>query len=260
MVSSLGRRFARAGLLRRTGGVGAGSSAPDPDVPLVIFGADLIHEYDAEQDITIATGVSQWGDQIGTDHLVQATAGRQPTYTANGATSYLEFDGSDDRIAVQSIADFGGDVTLLVVGQYLTAAAADTIFSGSAALGAIVHVSGAPVGGFTAAVRDATGTDAITSATAGDTALHAFVLRNETGVVRKFHVDGGAGASGARTDATLALTNIVAGAGGVNGGSSHANCRLYYGAIVNPSPSVADLNLWGAWAAWRFGITWATLS
>lgn len=45
----------------------------------------IAHWYRADQGITIATGVSQWNDLIGTSHLLQATGANQPAYNATDA-------------------------------------------------------------------------------------------------------------------------------------------------------------------------------
>lgn len=47
--------------------------------------ANVAHWYRADQGITIATGVSQWNDLIGTAHLIQSTGANQPAYNATDA-------------------------------------------------------------------------------------------------------------------------------------------------------------------------------
>ena len=51
----------------------------------------------ADQGITIATGVSQWNDLIGTAHLIQSTGANQPAYNATDA-------GYNGQATVQSTA------------------------------------------------------------------------------------------------------------------------------------------------------------
>lgn len=59
--------------------------------------AGIAHWYRADQGITIATGVSQWNDLIGTAHLIQSTGANQPAYNATDA-------GYNGQATVQSTA------------------------------------------------------------------------------------------------------------------------------------------------------------
>lgn len=56
------------------------------DTPLTIFGASVLGWYRGDT-VTIGTGVSSWTDKTGNgNHLIQATTGAQPAYTASDAT------------------------------------------------------------------------------------------------------------------------------------------------------------------------------
>ena len=59
--------------------------------------ASIAHWYRRIQGITIATGVSQWNDLIGTAHLIQSTGANQPAYNATDA-------GYNGQATVQSTA------------------------------------------------------------------------------------------------------------------------------------------------------------
>lgn len=61
--------------------MGARAVGPSPATIL----ANVAHWYRADLGITLATGVSQWNDLIGSAHLVQATGGNQPSYNATDA-------------------------------------------------------------------------------------------------------------------------------------------------------------------------------
>jgi hypothetical protein len=58
--------------------------------------------YDASDPstITIATGVSQWDDKGGSNHLTQGTGDNQPTYSGSGQTAKLAFDGINDSLSL----------------------------------------------------------------------------------------------------------------------------------------------------------------
>jgi len=62
---------------------------------------DPVAHYLATTGVTVATGVSQWDDQSGNgNHLVQATAAKQPLYTTDGlARPIITFDGVDDSLS-----------------------------------------------------------------------------------------------------------------------------------------------------------------
>lgn len=69
---------------RRGGGFSRRGSPGGSFDPSKLSG--IAHWYRADaSDITIATGVSQWRDRIGTAHLVQATGANQPAYNASDA-------------------------------------------------------------------------------------------------------------------------------------------------------------------------------
>ena len=234
---------------------GAAALLSPPHVSLVPLG---IHAYDA----SVSCAAAQWNDILGSDHLVQGTGANQPAITSAGLLSYAQFDGSTDRQADTTVANFGGlGFLLIVVAEYVTAAASKTIFSGSTSGGAQVAITGAPVGGFTARFTDATGADDMVSPVAGNTARHIFIIRNEVGVSRKFYVDGGAGVAGVRTSALVSTTRLVAGAGGAAGATENANCRIYYSWLANAASTIANINaLVGPWAVQRFGVSWSNIS
>jgi len=225
----------------------AGASLP---TPAEVFGAALLHEYDAYYSTIVqATGVSSISDLQGSDNLTQGTGTKQPAYTSAGELSYVTSDGTDDWLSDNSMTDWGGDVTLLIVAKHVTLIGGGFLAAGlSARVSVLMDATS-----FQGRIIDATGTDTI-SGPARDTSLHAFVLRNATGVARKFYVDGGAGTAGARTSASLGSTLLTAHSNQFN----HSNSQIYWLGIVNPSPSLAQLNQWGAWAAGRFGLSWTT--
>lgn len=79
MLRGIGRCRARS--------VAAGVSAPT---------TNLVHHYKLNTGLTQAGGfASQWADQVGTGHLVQATGSKQP---AVGGSGTLTFDGSSDSM------------------------------------------------------------------------------------------------------------------------------------------------------------------
>jgi hypothetical protein len=248
----MSRRFAGAGLSRRPARSFGGASAAAAATPFSIFGAGLVHEWDASlSTITIATGVSSISDLRGGKNLTQATGANQPAYTAAGLQSYMLGDGAD---YLQNVAmSLSGDLTMLVVGRMVAQSATHNMMQLGTAIGVIQAVSGV---GFRGAIDDATGLDTIVGPAVDTTTTHAFVMRNATAVARKFYVDGGAGTAGVRTQAMDAVTTATLFASGA--GTNGANARIYWAGIVTPSPSLANLNLWGAWAASRFGNAWTT--
>ncbi len=88
------------------------------NVPLQIAGGPAAY-YDASVPTTISidTGVDQWTDLSGNgNHVVQATTGLQPSYTAGG----VEFDGVDDVLIAPAATSMenlwsGGGYCLFVV-------------------------------------------------------------------------------------------------------------------------------------------------
>lgn len=71
-------RGRRGGGFSRRGGGDSGFSSP-AGLP------GILHWYRADSGITIATGVSQWNDIIGSAHLLQGTLALQPSYNATDA-------------------------------------------------------------------------------------------------------------------------------------------------------------------------------
>jgi hypothetical protein len=243
----MSRRFAGAGLSRRPARGGGGASAAT--TPFSIFGANLVHEWDAAlSTITIATGVSSISDLRGGKNLAQGTGALQPSLVSAGLQSYLL--GSGTQWLRNITMSLSGDVTLLVVGRFVA-------FSGNnnlATIGTLAEIIRAPTS-VIGIVTDSSGSDSITGP-ARDTAIHSFAVRNATAVARKLYVDGGSGASGARTLGMNASTEVVAHARQT--GADPSNSEIYWMGIVATSPSLANLNLWGAWANARFGTTWST--
>lgn len=252
MVSGLGRRHARAGWLHRHTGVVIAATGP---TPYEIFGADLVHEWDLSlSTVTIATGVSSLSDLRGGKNLTQATAANQPAYTGAGLQSYATGDGINDYLAHASMTLLYGDFTFLAVAKANSTAAAQAIL-GCWSSGHIARAPATPAGNFAFTLQDDSGLDTMTLG-AADTNVHAWVARNAVGVSRKFYIDGGAGVAGVRTDALRAGADLGLFARG--NGSIPASARLYWVGIVRPSPSLANLNLWGTWADSRFGLSWST--
>ncbi len=99
----------------------------------------IVAWYDAAQGITIATGVSQWSDISGNgNHLVQGTAGAQPTFFASGTPSgkpIVRFDGVNDDL--QKAFTLAQPVTVFDVFRSVVVGAAsvhDAIYSGGTGL------------------------------------------------------------------------------------------------------------------------------
>ena len=75
---------------------------------------DLVGAYFSDTGVTVATGVSSWGDQSGNGrHLVQATGTKQPAWAASGgpnSTPSLEFDGGAGDDDALSYAAYTGNI------------------------------------------------------------------------------------------------------------------------------------------------------
>lgn len=103
--------------LRRIGSdvVGVG---PDP-IPTT----DLEIDLNADEGVTIATGVSAWASQVGSLVASQATGSKQPTVVDWGYNGHsaIHFDGSDDilRIPYAAALDAWTTITVYVVSRYV---------------------------------------------------------------------------------------------------------------------------------------------
>lgn len=110
-----------------------------------IITANRVEDWDATSGITIATGVSHWVGTLAGYDLVQATTANQPSFTGAGATSQLNFDGSNDFIKVNSFP-LTQPYTVYMVMGYVTWTSLDYIVSGSISddRGAILQYSSTP--------------------------------------------------------------------------------------------------------------------
>lgn len=99
--------------------------------------------YRADLGVTLATGVSQWNDQIGSAHLVQATGADQPTYNASDA-SYNNRPTIQSTATTQNLVAAGVTTTqpftLWIVGQ--SNSSAQVLLSFAAGAPYIVNSSG----------------------------------------------------------------------------------------------------------------------
>ncbi len=85
----------------------------------IVTSVATTHWYRADLGITLnGSNVSAWADQIGTGHLVQGTAARQPAYNTVDATfgglATLASDGVDDALVAASI-DITGPLFIATV-------------------------------------------------------------------------------------------------------------------------------------------------
>ena len=86
-------------------GGGAAGRADVGDAPQT----NLIYHWRADTEVTEATGVSNWGNQVDTNDLVQGTGANQPSYDATETVGSLAdagaitFDGSNDSLIGASI-------------------------------------------------------------------------------------------------------------------------------------------------------------
>lgn len=108
---SLARRMGPAGMRR------AGNAAAI--LPWKGFESGLVLALDAYLGITLGTGVSQWSDQSGSgNHFLQATAGKQPSYSTFNTRPVVRFDGTDDVLQKTGFSGLAADAdstTFIVV-------------------------------------------------------------------------------------------------------------------------------------------------
>lgn len=74
---------------------------PAEEIPNPLTLPNIVALYDAEEDVSIGVGVSQWDDQTGNgNHVVQGTAGNQPTVSTDAinGNDAISFDGVDDYL------------------------------------------------------------------------------------------------------------------------------------------------------------------
>lgn len=144
-----------------------------PDYSPIQGSADLIQWLDASKGITIATGISAWADQSGYNNdVVQATAGRQPAFTASainglpGSTG----DGTDDYLNIAAFTNgtIAQPVTRYVSGKIDTwVSSAHVVSSGAGAARCDLNLAAAPTlrvdgydgANFTQTISGTTGTD-----------------------------------------------------------------------------------------------------
>ena len=236
-------------------------------IPLTqLLAGYVIAAYDAAEtaDVIITgSGVSQHTDPIGARNLLQGTDNLRPIYTAAGSQSYYTGTASAPFRALKSDAGTslsGGDLCFISVVKFNTLTTNRIWFSSGD--GANVrtafrtHTSGT---NFAAYVSDSVGFDLSMIGPTWDANRHVHIMRNQVGVVRKYHVDGGAGYAGARTTA-MATSQTLIGLLASDASSNAAHADAFYHAICKPCPPAAVLNTFGAAAAVRFGLTWNDVS
>jgi hypothetical protein len=259
----VGRRFSGAGLGRRPGrssGRAAGAAAPPPTFAQILAGY-IIHEYDAELGAVVTgAGVSLHDDAIGTRDLLQTVDANRCAYTAAGALSYYTGDGLTKHLVTAVGASLtNGDFCFISVAKLNATTTGRVLFGVGDATTSRSRIRTHSAGtSFGAIVQDAGGADSIIGG-ASDLNVHCHILRNEVGVSRKLHLDGGAGVAGARTTAPNGANTMIASLGTTTG-VNVCNARSYYEAICIPAPPLAVLNTFGAAAAARFGFTWSAMT
>lgn len=222
--------------------------------PFTIFGAALIHEWDLSlSTVQVSTGISSVSDLRGGKALTQGTGSKQPTWSGSGTTKYSASTAASSQHLLNSAMSYSGNFTVLIVGGFTALADSLRLFACSSNK---VSVSRWGVTNWRGVFDDATGADYLVTGALVTTGTKAWALMNDTGVRRKMYIGGGAGTAGARTDDIDACTQFTLHA--ENAFGNYSNSTVYWAGIVAPSPSLANLNLWGAWAAARFGVTWST--
>ena len=219
---------------------------------------------DAADIVITGAGVSNHIDSVGTYDALQATDSARPIYSNLGPLSYYDGNAANRHLRTALGTSFsGGDLCLISIAKFSATNISRCVLgtgSGSTSRTRIITASAGAF--FTGVIRDSVGDDVIVGP-ASDTGIHMQILLNETGVRRKFWVDGGAGAAGARTTAVFDTHTAMGILANVLGAQQASTAQVYFSAICKPIPTNAVLNALGAAYAARFaslGATWNTLS
>ena len=100
------------------------ASIPSQLVRYEVAAAELWTATGGTGVVTAGSLVARMDDQVGTNHVIQATSGSRPIYRTSGGLEWLEFDGVDDFLSVELGAAFTG-ANLYVAAAIETGAASD---------------------------------------------------------------------------------------------------------------------------------------
>lgn len=208
--------------------------------------ANLLHAYRADLGITLATGVSQWSDLIGTAHLIQSTGANQPAYNATDA-------GYNSKPTVQSTATnmylasgaaaSTQTFTVWLIGEFSTAS--------GCALGLVPSGSGSPyIGrvGVNVAINAGSALGSGVAANAKHATLATFAGGSSYVGVDNWLTGGVTGAGGANNGTAIAVFAYTNGTFGSVG--KFAEIILQAG-----TPTAGEKTAMAAYVLDRYGIT-----
>lgn len=208
--------------------------------------------------VTDGAGLATWVDLSGKGRdAAQATSGKQPIYHSSGGPNnqpYVSYDGSDDFSATSTFTGIAQPLTFLLVAHLNTdpaLGAQKRLFDGGTNSEMTFYdnnSAGTKTWRATAALT-------LTDGTPDTASWHAFVVV-VNGASSKIRIDGGAGTGGNCGGGTL--TGICIAAQGGGGSSRNANADYTEMHVCSSSLSLVDINKFGAYAASKYGIAWAT--
>ncbi len=228
-------------------------------VPTSISGMVLWLDASDTSTITASSNlVSQWNDKSGTgNNFTQGTGSRQPssgTRTLAGLNT-VDYTGDDYMMGPSGLYSISaGPNTIFIVYASDNTVTDQRMLSGSddatnSRLMARFNGNTAVEG------RNTSVTTSATVSRTSDTVAHVFVLQRSGLVISVYH-DGGVAGTGVASDVTL--TSLVMGASpGL--GTGFFDGRIVEIGIYNSAISTANMNLYGAYLAGKWGFTWTTI-